>query len=155
MDDPPRRRRHRVWLLLQPPPPPHACDRAASAAGPALLDRPGQPSKPKHPNSWHNFNGLSLDVLASIGVDAGQRISATLMPVNETPDPVYASDRAAYVARLDRDCDAHLRKLNALSACITQLVALEHVYLERVDAMIESVSQYPNVGTATAKTSSE
>jgi hypothetical protein len=102
-----------------------------------------------------DFNGLSLDVLASIGVDAGQRISATLMPVNETPDPVYASDRAAYVARLDRDCDAHLRKLNALSACITQLVALEHVYLERVDAMIESVSQYPNVGTATAKTSSE
>jgi hypothetical protein len=88
------------------------------------------------------FNGLSLDVLATIGVDAGQRISATLMPVNVTPDPIIASDRADHAARLDRDCNAHLRKLNALSACITQLVALEHVYLERVEAMIESVYQH-------------
>ena len=56
VDDPQRRRHRRRWLLLQPPPPPHACDRAASAAGPALLGRPGQPSKPKHPNSWHSLN---------------------------------------------------------------------------------------------------
>ena len=88
-----------------------------------------------------DYKNSTLDMLSSLIVDASTRIISTMMPVASS-DHVSDVDRVAHVARLNRDCDAHLRRLNALTACVTQLVALEHAYVERFTVMNEDVYRH-------------
>jgi hypothetical protein len=88
------------------------------------------------------FRDLTIDALASIGVETSNRIIATMIPVGGSPDHVCDSNRAAHVARLDRESDAQLRRLNALTACITRLVAVEHAYVTHFNVMNEDVYQH-------------
>jgi len=88
------------------------------------------------------YKESSIDMLASLSVGASNRIIAAMMPVSVSPDHVSDEDREAHVARLSRECDVHLRRLNALTACVTQLVALETVYFARFSAMNDDVYRH-------------
>jgi hypothetical protein len=89
---------------------------------------------------------LSEDMLASIGVGAGQRIVADMMPPGLTvPAPRHgleAFDRTAHVSRLrDSWSDANF-KVRRFTANITQLIAVEHVLWERLLVMEEDLNRH-------------
>ena len=77
------------------------------------------------------FSPLSTDVLASIAVGAAQRIIADMLPTAYMPPGPMPVDRAAHVRNLHDRWSALNLKWRALSANITQLVALERVLVDQ------------------------
>ena len=90
-----------------------------------------------------DFLTLSSDVLTSIGVGVGQRVVASLTPspVTSHKEPIPAT-RADHVAVVRSQFTAYAFKLESISACITQLLALEHVMSERLNIMEDNLERH-------------
>ena len=90
-----------------------------------------------------DFITLSSDVLTSIGVGVGQRVVVALTPspVTSHKEPIPAT-RAGHVAVVRSQFTAYAFKLESISACITQLIALEHVMSERLLVMEDNLERH-------------
>jgi len=89
---------------------------------------------------------LSEDILASIGVGAGQRIVADMMPPGLTVlaprHGTEAFDRTAHVGRLRDKWADYNSKVRRFTCNITQLIAVESVLWERLLVMEEDLNRH-------------
>ena len=79
-----------------------------------------------------DFSRLSADVLTTIGVGVGKRIAINMCPPHVLKKEVLPSTRGEHVGFVRDRFTAYAFQLEALSTSINQLVALEHVMMQRL-----------------------
>ena len=80
----------------------------------------------------HDFIRLSGDVLSSVGVGVGQRIVAGMCPPPVLQKQLLPANRGEHVGFVRDRFTAYAFQIEALTTNINQLIAVEHVMMERL-----------------------
>jgi len=89
-----------------------------------------------------DFIRLSADVLTTIGVGIGQRIATNMCPPHVLKTEDLPVNRGEHVGKVRDRFTAYAFQIEALSTSINQLVALEHVMMQRLLIMENDLERH-------------